>query len=76
MAHFGENAKAVQGNWFKGTNLDKVNELTAAGMELPDAVAHAWTATRAAKLGFNTIRNIDAVGTPGNYSYVTAEFWR
>ena len=77
MQHFGAAVRAIQGVWRKGpsgrpsTNIDKVNELTAAGMTLEEAVAHAWTVTRARKLGFLQVRVLGVpVGTPGMYTEI------
>jgi len=62
MQHFGDKVVAIHGVWLKGpskrpsTNIDKVNELTATGMALETAITHAWTVTRARKLGFFQVR--------------------
>jgi len=67
MRAFGTRVQAIDGVWRKAseggvsTNLDKVNELTAAGLSLEDAVHSTWTATRAARWGF---RKVTLVGTP------------
>ncbi|HEY1379166.1 MAG TPA: hypothetical protein VGF55_20355 [Gemmataceae bacterium] len=59
--------RAIAGVWRTGfggepsTNLDRVNELTAAGMPLDDAVRQTWTATRAARWGFS---RVTVLGTP------------
>lgn len=77
MQHFGAGVRAIRGVWRKGpsgrpsTNIDKVNELTAAGMTLEEAVSHAWTVTRARKLGFLQVRVLGIpVGTPGKYTEI------
>jgi hypothetical protein len=77
MAHFGDEARAIQGQWIRSrtgelsTNIDKVNELTAAGMKLEEAIQHAWTVTRARKLGFVNVRVLgNPVGTPGAYDFL------
>jgi len=77
MQHFGAGARAIQGVWRKGTsgrpstNIDKVNELTAGGMTLEEAVTQAWTVTRARKLGFLKVRVLGApVGKPGAYTEI------
>jgi hypothetical protein len=74
MAHFGAGVRAIHGVWRKGppgrpsTNIDKVNELTAEGMALDEAITHAWTVTRARKLGFMKARVLGVpVGKPGAY---------
>jgi len=71
MLAFGDDAKAIHGVWRKGTspsiNIDKVNELTAQGMLLEDAVLQAWTVTRARKLGFDKVRVIDHEGSQRAY---------
>jgi hypothetical protein len=67
MTGFGDGGRAIQGVWRKydptsqSANIDKVNELTAAGMSLEEAITHAWTVTRARKLGFT---RISVLGTP------------
>ena len=77
MASFGDEARAIRGQWIRSrtgelsTNIDKVNELTAAGMELNEAIAHAWTVTRARKLGFLNVRVLGTpMGTPGAYDLI------
>jgi hypothetical protein len=67
MRYFGEEAKAIRGVWRAGTNLDKVNELTAQGMPLEEAVQYAWTVTRARRLGFNKVTVTLHEGQPGRY---------
>jgi hypothetical protein len=48
-----------------------VNELTAAGMSLDEAVLQAWTVTRARKLGFTRVRILGCPkGVPGAYTEV------
>lgn len=77
MQHFGEKVRAIQGVWRKGplgkpsTNIDKVNELTAAGVSLEEAIQHAWTVTRARKLGFIKVRLLEQPeGCPGVYTRI------
>lgn len=71
MNAFGDDAKAIHGVWRKGRspsiNIDKVNELTGRGAAIEDAVLHAWTVTRAHKIGFNKVRVTDQQGSPGHY---------
>lgn len=72
--YFGEEAREVLGVWLKphpdreSTNIDKVNELTARGVPLEEAVLYAWTVTRARKRGFTDVRVITALGGPGAYT--------
>jgi len=67
MRAVGEDIRAIAGVWRRGfgggpsTNLDRVNELTAASVPLDDAVRRTWTATRAARWGFS---RVTVVGTP------------
>jgi hypothetical protein len=75
MDCFGEDVRVIQAVWRKNpqglpsTNIDKVNELTAAGMALLEAVHHAWTVTRAVKRGFRKVSLIGAPdGVPGAYT--------
>ncbi len=71
MNAFGDDAKAIHGVWRKGSlpsiNIDKVNELTGKGISIEDAVLHAWTVTRAQKLGFAMVSVIHQEGSPGNF---------
>jgi hypothetical protein len=74
ILHFGNAAVAIHGVWRKGrlglpsTNIDKVNELTSNAVPLEDALQHAWTVTRAKKLGFTRVQLLgQPVGTPGAY---------
>ncbi len=59
MDDFGADALAIHAVWIKNaadhpsTNIDKVNELTAAGTDLDEAILHTWTVTRAKKRGFS-----------------------
>jgi hypothetical protein len=73
---FGGRVRVVQGVWrpgFQGSpsvNLDKINERTAAGASLMDAVQETWTFTRAARWGFTRVTLIAVDGTPGNYAKI------
>lgn len=71
MIAFGDDAKAILGSWTKGDkpsiNIDEVNRLTGQGMALEDAVHHAWTVTRAKKLGFFNVRIVGKEGLPGSF---------
>lgn len=76
MAYFGD-AEAIEAVWRKGliglpsTNIDKVNELTSQNMPLHEAILHAWTVTRARKLGFAKTKVLGKPeGTAGNYSKI------
>jgi len=74
MIAFGDDAKAIQGVWRKGSlpsiNTDKVNELTGKGASIDNAVRHAWTVTRARKLGFAKVSVIHQDGSPGNFQKI------
>ena len=71
MNAFGDDAKAIHGVWRKGSmpsiNIDKVNELTGKGVSIEEVVLHAWTVTRAKKLGFATVSVTYEEGSPGKY---------
>lgn len=73
---FGDRVRAVMGVWRRGfegslsVNLDRVNERTAAGVSLRDAVRETWTYTRAARWGFTRITLASVEGTPGNYAKI------
>ena len=75
MIAFGDDAVAIRGVWRKASrpsiNIDKVNELTGAGMLLDEAVQLAWTVTRAKKWGFSRVRVLGLpVGSPGNFAKI------
>jgi hypothetical protein len=77
MRHFGDEVRAVHGVWRKGelglpsANVDRVNELTSAGVPLEDAILQTWTVTRAGKLGFVRVRVLgQPVGVPGAYTEI------
>ncbi|HTU92622.1 MAG TPA: hypothetical protein VMF69_21250 [Gemmataceae bacterium] len=70
MRSFGDEAKAIRGVWRVGTNLDKVNELTAQGLLLEEAVQYAWTVTRARRLGFSKVAVVLQEGQSGQYAKI------
>ncbi len=77
MQFFGDQVRAIHGQWVKGplgypsTNIDKVNELTAMGVPLEEAIQHTWRVTRARKLGYDKVRLLkQPVGKPGIYSQI------
>jgi hypothetical protein len=77
VAFFGDEVKATRGVWVKSrdggvsTNIDKVNELTGAGMSIEEAVGHAWTVTRARKLGFGKAKIVGPPhGSRGAYTMI------
>jgi hypothetical protein len=76
LAAFGNRATAIQGNWTYGVNLAKVNELTASGMSLEQAVTKTWTASRAAMFGFGKAAVQLAEGSPGAYKKLRVLFTR
>ena len=74
MKALGSEVKAIQGHWVYGTNLGKVNELTAAGMRLEEAVTKTWTATQARAYGFGNARVLSKKGSAGAFKLVDALF--
>ena len=78
MAHFGSSVNAVQGNWTYGSNLAKVNTLTAGGaMTVEQAVTQTFTGSNAALLGFTKVvmdPDKPPQGTPGNYTEIYLKF--
>jgi hypothetical protein len=77
MQHFSGNAKGVWGKWVSGTNLEKVNELTAQGVPLEEAITRTWTANRAREFGFDNATIVgEPVGVPGAYTNITVKFTR
>ncbi|MFO0969794.1 MAG: hypothetical protein U0793_29920 [Gemmataceae bacterium] len=82
MQFFGDEVKAVAGNWFIGhqgspsINIDKVNELTKQGVVLEEAAKRTWTATRAKKLGFVALSLVEVEGQPGAFTKVRVKIER
>jgi hypothetical protein len=81
MRAFGDRVRAVRGVWRPGyqgrssTNLDRVNELTGRGVPLAEAVAKTWTATRAARWGFQRVRVVEEpTGVAGAFTKVDVLF--
>ena len=78
MAHFGNNVNAVQGNWTYGSNLAKVNSLTAgSAMTIERAATQTFTGTNAALFGFTKVivdPHNPPQGTPGNYTSIYLKF--
>jgi hypothetical protein len=77
MRSFGEQVRGIRGVWRQGfqgrpsINLDKVNELTARGMTLIDAIKETWTATRAERWGFVKITVLgDPEGNSGAFKKI------
>jgi hypothetical protein len=77
MRAFGDKVRAIHGVWRPGylgrssANLDKVNELTGAGVALEDAIQQAWTVTRARRWGFVRSQFLgQPEGIPGAYTKV------
>jgi len=75
MIAFGDEVRAIHGFWRKGLlpsiNIDKVNELTAAGVPLDEAVLDAWTVKQARHFGFQNVRVIGLPeGMPGAFAKV------
>ena len=74
MLAFGDEARAIQGVWRKGThpsiNIDKVNELTGAGLPIEDAIHQTWTVTRAKKFGFTRTKILYQEGLAGSYTKI------
>jgi hypothetical protein len=76
MTHFGSRVNAIQGNWFRGTNLDEFNAMTGRGATAADAAAATWTGRMAARHGFGAVRSVTAIGVSGAFTRVTALFGR
>ncbi|MBK6689457.1 MAG: hypothetical protein IPG45_33635 [Deltaproteobacteria bacterium] len=76
MESIGSRVTSIQGNWTYGTNLARVNELTASGVPLSQAVQQTWTAGRAKAFGFGQAAVEVAEGGPGAYQRVVARFSR
>jgi hypothetical protein len=77
MRAFGQRVQGIRGVWRRGfggrpsINLDKVNELTAKGAALAEAITETWTMTRAKRWGFaKAIILGDPEGTPGAYEKI------
>lgn len=76
MRAFGSRVRAVLGVWRRGSagspsvNLDRVNERTAAGVALWEAVEQTWTFSRAARWGYARVVQVDTEGTLGRYTKI------
>lgn len=77
MRAFADKVRSICGVWRRGyqgqpsVNLDRVNELTAQGMPLAEAVLKTWTVTRAARWGFQRVRVVGGPeGTPGSFTKI------
>lgn len=76
MDFYGNDTKGIYGRWVnpeksaKNKNLGRVNELTAAGMKLEDAVYKTWTADVAKTRGFTTVNVVDSKGSAGKYTAI------
>jgi hypothetical protein len=82
MAHFGAIVRIIEGNWSRAagltTNLDQLNQATAAGLSLKDASALTWTGLRASEHGYDKVRvcRAEPPAAWGNYDSVRIEFSR
>lgn len=75
MMVFEGRVRGIWGMWPKGTNLNTVNELTAHGIALAEAVTRTWTAHRARDFGFGkAIIHGEPLGAPGAYTRVVVQF--
>ena len=70
----GKPINAIKGEWYTDTagmftaNIDRVNELTAQGRTLEDAISETWTAKRAFDKGYTQVQILKKVGQPGHYT--------
>jgi hypothetical protein len=74
LNHFGGAVKGIRGVWTYGDNLRELNRLTKSGMSVAQAAEKTWTGKRAIDSGFKSMKVIEAVGTPGNYSRIIVVF--
>jgi hypothetical protein len=75
MRAFGGRVRGIWGMWAAGTNLEKVNELTAQSIPLAEAVTRTWTAHRARDFGFNqAVIQGEPIGIPAAYTRVVVRF--
>jgi hypothetical protein len=75
MQAFEGRVRGIWGMWPKGTNLNTVNELTAQGIHLAEAVTRTWTAHRARDFGFEkAIIHGEPIGVPGAFRRVVVRF--
>lgn len=66
MQAFGGRVRGIRGMWPGGSNLKMVNELTAQGLSLTEAVTRTWTAHRARDFGFGkAMIHGEPIGVPG-----------
>ncbi|MFE9139715.1 hypothetical protein, partial [Streptomyces sp. NPDC007355] len=76
---FGDRAKGFEAGWFQGsygTNINMVNELTAAGIPLEEAVSQTWSARQAAKYGWTQASVMSYIGSRGNYDEMIVRFFK
>lgn len=78
MLHFGTQVNAVQGNWTYGSNLAKVNSLTAgSAMTIEQAATQTFTGINAGVFGFANVI-LDPInppqGIPGAYTRIHLRF--
>ena len=74
MEHYGNRTKGLLGSWTNkeiasnNKNLGKINELTAQGMPLEEAIHHAWTAEQLVPYNMTKAEIKLAEGIPGKYT--------
>jgi uncharacterized protein YukE len=77
MTHFGDGVKVVQGAWYYGDNLGKVNDLLAGGLDLEDAIVRTWTGSQAARYGFSVPEIVESeLESTDVYDHLVVRFHR
>jgi hypothetical protein len=74
LNHFEGRVKSIRGAWNYGTNLEKFNELVAAGKSAEEAALGTWTGQQAVKAGFGKVTIRQLYGKPGAYDKVFVLF--
>ncbi len=74
MTHFGSAVGEIMGDWVYGDNLDRVNELSAEGMQVVDAARSTWTGLQCIRHGFEVVHKVSSLGDPGRYSAILVRF--
>ena len=79
MHHFKETKtpiKYIAGNWYDGTNLKLLNELTRGGTPIEQAALNTWTGRQARRFGYNKVKVVTKKGAPGRWQMVVVEFYQ
>jgi hypothetical protein len=76
VENFASELKVIRGHWTWSVNLERVNELTATGSSLENAVMLTWTARQAFSHGYTNTEVIGSAGVAGAYTAIHVDFAR